>query len=558
MKPAPADRPSLRPPFRPSVRSASGWPARCGVILATAILAACAKQGGSTASPVATAPTSGTPAAAGKPGSIRHAPQFGGVKTQQIVTTGTGPTVQAAVDNALQLAVDEVNGTRVGSWLGPGAQPPVPLSEDATPDQVRAYAQWVASQTQGAVESFRIISQKRLAPNKVTTEQSLRATQGPSHDIGAVNASEEAGAKAEAGSDLAQVGEQGAVRGHWNKATGAQSLEYSSKQTELKANWEVKIAAEVATYHEAPSAKRTRVVVALPDTQATHYQVGQHEVAASDLARQIQQSLENALTQSHRFTVLDRQDNTDIDQEIAMIRSGHATVADTARLGQRLATDLIVVPTVVQFGYRPHVRHLAVSGRDLVWYTGGGEVDLRVVNATTGQLVLSQSFRSALPSTAPTTLGVSVDGSAMAVQLVHQMDHQMAAAILENTFPPEVLRVDGRLVTINQGGDLIKAGANYHAVYLGKDIVDPQSGVDLGPTQQPCCTIHVDSVTPTLSYGHVIEDGFTAPASFRPGSIELRGMVQAALAQTHGGIGHPVKRKAAPSKAHKKSKDTNW
>ncbi len=554
MKPALADRPS----FWPSVRPAPCWPIRCGVILATAILAACAKHGGATASPVATAPTLGTPAAVGKPGAIRHAPQFGGVKTQQIVTTGTGPTVQAAVDNALQLAVEEVNGTQVGNLLGPGAQPPFQLSEGATPDQVQAYAHWVASRTQGAVESFRIISQKRLATNKVTTEQSLRATQGPSHDIGAVNATEEAGAKADAGSDLAQVGEQGAVQGHWNKATGARSLEYSSKQIELKANWEVMIAADVATYHEAPSAKRTRVVVALPDTRAAQYQVGQHKIAALDLARQIRQSLENALTQSHRFTVLDRQDNADIDQEMAAIRSGQATAADTARLGQRLATDLIVVPTVVQFGYRPHVRHLNVSRRDLVWYTGGGEADLRVVNATTGQLMLSQSFRSALPSTMPTTLGVSVDGSAMAAQLVHQLDHQMAAAILENTYPPEVLRVDGRQVTINQGGDLIQAGADYRAVYLGKDIVDPQSGVDLGPSQQPCCTIHVDSVTPTLSYGHVIEEGFVAPASFRPGSIELRGMVQAAYAQTHGGIGHPVKRKVAPSKAHKKSKDTNW
>jgi curli biogenesis system outer membrane secretion channel CsgG len=530
---------------------------RCGVILAAAILAACAKHGGSTASSVRMAPSS-TLTAAGKLGAIQRAPQFGGVKTQQVLTTGTGPTIQAAVDNALQLAIEEVNGTRVGSWLGAGAQPPVQLSEDATPDQIQAYAHWVASRTQGAVESFRIISQKRRALSKVTTEQSLHAAQGPSHDIGAVHASEEDGAKAEAGSDLAEVGEQGAVRGHWNKATGAKSLDYSSKQTELKANWEVKIAAEVATYHEAPSAKRTRVVVAMPDTQATQYQVGQREVAALDLARQIRQSLENALTQSHRFTVLDQQDNADIDQEMAVIRSGQATVADTARLGQRLATDLIVVPTVVQFGYRPHVRHLVVSGRDLAWYTGGGQVDLRVVNATTGQLVLSQSFRSALPSTEPTTLGVSVDGSAMAAQLVHQLDHQMSAAILENTFPPEVLRVYGRQVTINQGGDLIKAGADYHAVYLGKDIVDPQSGVDLGPSQQPCCTIHIDSVTQTMSYGHVIDDGFTAPASFRPGSIELRGMAQVAVAKSHGGIGLPVKQKAAPSKVHKKSKDTKW
>ncbi len=217
-----------------------------------------------------------------------------------------------------------------------------------------------------------------------------------------------------------------------------------------------------------------------------------------------------------------------------------------------------MVPTIVAFGYTPHVQHLSLANRDLVWYSGGAEVNLRVVNATTGQLVLSQSFRYALPSTAPTTLGVAIDGSAITAKLVRSLDEQMATAILQNTFPPEVLRADGRQVTINQGGDLIEAGADYRAVYLGQDVVDPQSGVNLGPSEKPCCTIHIDSVSPTLSYGHVIEDGFTFPASFAPGSIELRDVVKVALASTSGSDEHALKRKALAKKAAKKQTDTNW
>ena len=541
-------------------RVVCAWPHVVGALVASATLAACSRQDASTAPGTNAVSRSGAaaPVATAVPGPPRSAPQFGGVKTQEIITTGTGPTVQAAVDNALQLAVEEVNGTRVSSVPASSTTAPVELGENATPDQIRAYASWVTARTQGAIQGFRILSQKSLAPSTVTTEESLRARQGPSHDVGSVSAAEGSAIVATDGSGGAGAVQAGAVAGQWDRATGARSLDYHAKRTELKANWEVKIAAEVAKYSEPASAKRTRIVVAMPDAQAVHYQVGQNELPAADLGRQIQQSLEDALTQSNRFTVLDRQDDAQIESEMNVIRSGQATVADTARLGQKLATDLIVVPTIVAFGYNPHVQHLSLANRDLVWYSGGGEVNLRIVNAATGQLVLSQSFRNALPRTEPTTLGVAIDGAAITAKLVKSLDEQMATVILQNTFPPEVLRVDGRQVTINQGGDLIQAGTDYRAVYLGQDIEDPQSGVNLGPSEKPCCTIHIDSVSPTLSYGHVIEDGFTFPASFAPGSIELRDIVKVALASASGSDQHTQKRKALAKKAPKKKTDTNW
>lgn len=545
---------------RRHARFVCAWPQVLGALVASATLAACSRQDASTAP--GTNATSRSRAAAPVAAAVqrppRSAPQFGGVKTQEIITTGTGPTVQTAVDNALQLAVEEVNGTRVNSVSAANGTAPVELGEDATPDQIRTYASWVTLQTQGAIQGFRILSQRSLAPSKVTTEESLQASQGPSHDVGSVSAAEGSAAVAADGSGSAGAIQAGAVAGQWDRATGAQSLDYRAKRTELRANWEVKIAAEVATYSEPAAAKRTRIVVAIPDAQAVQYQVGQHEVRAADVGRHIQQSLEDALTQSNRFTVLDRQDDPQIESEMNVIRSGQATIADTARLGQKLATDLIVVPTIVAFGYRPHVQHLSLANRDLVWYSGGGEVSLRVVNATTGQLVLSQSFRNTLPSTAPTTLGVAIDGSAITAKLVKSLDEQMATAILQNTFPPEVLRAEGRQVTINQGGDLIEAGADYRAVYLGQDIVDPQSGVNLGPSEKPCCTIHIDSVSPTLSYGHVVEDGFTFPASFAPGSIELRNTVKVAPASAAGNDQSALKRKALAKRAPKKPRDANW
>ncbi|RUL65790.1 hypothetical protein EKH79_03500 [Dyella dinghuensis] len=530
-----------------------------GGLLATVSLAACQQHAAPSTTAAATPSVAASQAVAQTPKPIRTNPDFGGVTTQHVEVTATGPTLEAAVDNAIRMAIEEVNGKQVSGGTAQFATGVSASSGGQSADvSSSAYANWVASATSGAVSHFQLLSQKQVNTPTSTDEESLKANQGASWNKGNVDAS--ASANASGGDASANVAE--GVKGSWDQHQGAAQVDYQGKHTEYASQWEVRIGADVATYREAASAKLTRVVVAQPQVQGATFQVGDNTIPADSIASDIQSKIAEALTQTHRFTVLDRTADAQINQEIGLIQSGNATPSDTARLGQQLATDLIVIPTINRFEYVRHEQALRMANRTLVSYSGGGEVSFRVVNAATGQLVMSQSFNYAFPSTEPTTMGVSVDGNKLASDMMDAMDRSIITSILQSTYPLSVLQLQGRNVVINQGGDAVQEGATYQAVNLGKPIVDPQSGQSLGPMETPCCSVQIDRVTPNLSYGHIVEDNVHMDASFTPGSMELRKQIAmntpssttaSARSEQHAKPHATAKSKETPS-----TNDSNW
>nr|WP_279236887.1 CsgG/HfaB family protein [Dyella sp. RRB7] len=540
---------AIRGAFRTSVSlSCCG-----GLLVAAVLLAACHRDepatgqdkpaAAATASPPATAP--------------RQKPDFGGVDSRHVEATGEGASLQAAIDNAIRLAIEQVNGKAVaggtGQWAGSAS---FASSDEQVDFSSSAYAAWLSSHTAGAVTNFRVLSQKQVDQPSSTSEQSLKASRGESWNKGKLDAA----ASAEAVNADTRAGAAAGVKGEWDQKRGAEQVDYQSRHTEYASHWEVRIAADVATYREAASAKLTRVVVAMPRMKQAGYRVGDTTIPAEVVAQQVRAKLTDALTQTHRFTVLDRDADADMGDEIERIQAGAAKPADTARLGQQLATDLIVIPTIDRFEYLRHERALRTSDRTLASFSGGGALSFRVVNAVTGQVVMSQSFDYSLPATAPTTLGVSVDGQRLAAEMMDSLDRNIIAAILRGTYPLSVVQLDGRQVVINQGGDAVLAGQNYQAVRLGKELIDPQSGASLGVTEQPCCIVTIERVTPNLSYGHIVDKDFQPDQPFTPGSIELRDPVAAAPAASmqHASRQPAGKHTTKTADADAVKDDANW
>lgn len=498
----------------------------CGGVLAVASLSACQRSVVTTGHQLRPAKKVTVQASGSRP-SVHANPDFGGTVSKYVEATATGSTLESAVDNAIELAVEQVNGKRVAATtlqIRLGAS--VEANGQSASVTSRAFADAVASATSGAVTNFRVLSQKQVTNPSSVTEESLQGSQGASWNRGDVDAS--ADASASAGDARASASE--GVKGQWDQQQGAVQVNYQRKHTDYVTQWEVRIGADVAAYREAADAKLTRVVVATPHVESSTYQVGDNIMASDVIASAIRAQVTEALTQTHRFTVLDRGDNAESNQEIDLIRSGNATPADTARLGQRLAADLIVIPTINSFEYVRHERALQLAQRTLVFYSGAGKVSFQIVNAVTGQIVMSKSFDYAFPSTSPTTLGVSVDGNKLATEMMSEIDREFVAAILRSTYPLAVLRVQGGNVIINQGGDVVQQGAVYRAVLLGKAIVDPQTGRSLGPIETPCCTIAIDRVTPDLSYGHIVGSSVQIASVFTPGDIELRDEIPSRVA----------------------------
>lgn len=534
------------PPFNQSMKCMF---LRFGIlVLVSLLLSACQNDDSSPAAqaPQMTEPASSQQAITQKPEPVRAKPDFGGVGKQHIEASAVGPTLDAAIDNAIKLAIEQVNGkVMVGGAAKLNLTGRVTADGQSIDFTSTQYADWLATRTSGVVTNFRVVSQEQVSHLQSTDSERLAASKGESWDKGNFSSSRQSGASysgnasahasaqvkhAEAHADLdydahAEAEEKVKASAQWDRYQGAQSVDYKNDHKEYLREWQVTVAADIAKYHAGENAQRTRVVVALPRSSQSTFHVGDQVVSASRVAQQIRIELIDALTQTQRFTILDRDASQEMREEISLIESGNARPEDTARLAQQLATDLIVIPTIDRFEYLRHTRKLRLADRNLVSYSGGGALSFRVVNAATGQIVLSQAFKYQLPSTEPTTLGVSADGHALASAMMDALDRRIVSAIMQNTFPLTGLRRDGNKVVINQGGEAVISGATYQAVAIGDEIIDPQSGQSLGPTETPCCTIEIDRVTPKLSYGHIIESDLDFVDPFKPGSLELREQV---------------------------------
>lgn len=158
--------------------------------------------------------------------------------------------------------------------------------------------------------------------------------------------------------------------------------------------------------------------MALPHTRASSYVFGDGRVDADEVARAVRARLSDTLTQAKRFIVLDREFGDELQAEIDHINSCNVRLQDAARIGQQLATDLILMPTIERFDYPRSVRNLRVSNRQVSSYSGGGRITIRLINASTGEVLMSDSFDHQLASTGPSTLSLEINGRRTAMAMM--------------------------------------------------------------------------------------------------------------------------------------------
>lgn len=424
---------------------------------------------------------------------FRDNPDFGSVQSVAVEAEGIGQTPGIAALRALDQAIAQVNGRRVTSAseaVSAGAAINVEGlgSLDVDSD---AYAEHVVSSSDGAVRSFKIVSSEEV--ERVEAERTFAAQMGSGGWLG-------------------------------------DSLKVDETERTVDRFWKVKVKAEVAKFVGPKDDGRPSIVVAAPRLSSDTFVVGDARVDGGAVGAEIRARLSDALTQTERFQVLDREFGDELQAEVDFINSGNARNEEVARLGQRLATDLILVPTVEHFAYPRSARRLRMANRELVSYSGGGRVSLKLINATTGEVVMSDSFAHALPPTSPSTLPRSVDGVGMAAQMMDSLSGQMSKAVVNEIFPISVIALSGNQAVLSQGGKSVAVGERYDSVLLGQALKDPQTGRSLGRMEVPCCVLRIDRVADKTAYATIEGDLPAQLRAFKPSQVELRGL--AANAET--------------------------
>jgi curli biogenesis system outer membrane secretion channel CsgG len=298
-----------------------------------------------------------------------------------------------------------------------------------------------------------------------------------------------------------------------------------------KGKFKASIEAGIAKFVVPAELKKIKLVVAPLRFDRATIPVGDRSVPADEVGAELRQRILDALVNTGRFAVLDREFSPEIQQELDMIASGEAPKAEIAKLSQAVTADLIWTGRINNLAYNRHARQLRTSDRQLVSYSGGWSVSQKMVNVATRQVVTAETLRGEAPSTAPTTLGTGVDSSKVLGGMADDLVNQVVASILSRTFPITVVALEGANVVLSQGGQALRAGSRYAMVTMGAEIKDPQTGQSLGRVEAPCCQLVIDRVTPNLSYGH-IEGATGSLDNLLPGALQVREQLKGKPAAT--------------------------
>lgn len=518
----------------------------CTLVLLMGLLSACGKK--EEVAPPAPAPAPAV--SAPEQPAQNKAPDFGGITKVSKEVEAFGSTQELAVLSALQSAVAQVNGVQVASKMQ-SVRASLSLSTSGHGEssaQAQAFTQKLIAASQGAITGYDILSQEEIDKLDEQTIAKVRASDGGySYSASAsssrnarVNANESASVNV--GQDNAQY--SGSFNGSASSSEkanvdvkrGASSYTSDVSHQKMRSYWKVRLRVDVAQYRAPDEQGRPKIVVAMPKTNAVNYPVGDGQAHSSAVANAVRGRLSDILTQTKRFIVLDREFGSDMQEEIDHINSGNVRIQDSARLGQQLATDLILVPSIERFEYIRSVRKLRMADRELVSYSGGGRITLRLLNAATGEVVMSDSFEHKLTSADPSTLPRVIDGEGMVSEMMSSLAGQIGSAVVTEIFPVTVVSINGDQVVLSQGGESLQAGQHWQSVLLGEEFKDPQTGRSLGRNEMPLGTVRIDRVSTQTSYGTLL-DGVESLSgkTFQPGRIVLRDKVPSSkLAQGQG------------------------
>jgi len=122
------------------------------------------------------------------------------------------------------------------------------------------------------------------------------------------------------------------------------------------------IEASVAKFTpSAADSKKLKIVIAPLRFDTASFPVGGRSMPSEKVAEDLRQHILAALTNTGRFTVLDRDMGGDVAQELDMISSGSAPMAEIGKLGQAMSVDVIWVGKISE-GMQNDIANRIVSG----------------------------------------------------------------------------------------------------------------------------------------------------------------------------------------------------
>lgn len=273
-------------------------------------------------------------------------------------------------------------------------------------------------------------------------------------------------------------------------------------------DWEVKLAVKMLHYKTpgiSPHSRRKIAVIPFRTTKSSYeFQGGQ--VPSPEISRQFTQKLVTEMTQTRRFTVLDREYMEAFLRERNLVLSCDAPVAEQIKIGEVLGVDYLLIGTISEASQKQTPYTIQVTGETGYNQSASFIADYRIVVMATRQIKWSDSIAISLEDDGIKRMAPSLKGEQIQQSLLGKAASRIVHNAMANIYPMRVVKVQPNGdVVLNQGGITVAEGDLLDVFVQGDKVFDPYTGESLGASESWTATIRITRVIPKMSYARVIK-----------------------------------------------------
>ena len=249
-----------------------------------------------------------------------------------------------------------------------------------------------------------------------------------------------------------------------------------------------KVIVNIAKFKVSKQVKRKRMTV-LP------FRIGKNirnKRTGNKFQSSFTNELENYLTQTRRFAMLDRKFLREQNMELNFLRSKGIKTEEIARIGNRIGVDYLIVGEVVKAYTAKKTTTMKATGQQIVSRSAGGKIVFRIIDVAATQI----KFGSAK--------SINIESGSIQRPAV-LLATKIGKLILNAIYPIRVVSIDGNTLTLGQGGTTIKKGRTYALIKYGKQIRDPYTQESLGRAEIRVGKVRIETVQSKFSTAKIIK-----------------------------------------------------
>ena len=283
-----------------------------------------------------------------------------------------------------------------------------------------------------------------------------------------------------------------------NASSSAYAKMISSKTNGMVKSWRVvseskdgdsyiiKLSVEISKYSQSEQTKRLRLAV-VPFRISKNIQ---DIKTAQNFENALGTELENYLTQTRRFAMLDRAYLLEQSKELSFLKDGGTSADELAKLGNRLGTDYLIVGTIEKTSNVISEKKSRVSDKVVTSSSASAKVTFRIIDVPTSQVKFADTF---------TINDADLESAASSIS------KKIGNNIVESIYPIRIISINADGLILGQGGNTISIGQKFSVFQLGKPLKDPYTGESLGQEELEVALIEITKTLPKMSNARIIE-----------------------------------------------------